>query len=80
MKQGIHLSIDKTVYNYLRRNRVNISKYVERLVLQDLAANQTQQVAQSNKRDGGSNPPGAIHFSDFSDTAVQNTTFLMVHT
>jgi hypothetical protein len=35
MRKAVHLTISENVYNLLRRKRVNVSKYVEKLVIND---------------------------------------------
>lgn len=39
MKEPIHLTISKEVKKMLVKKRVNISRYVEKLILNDLAVN-----------------------------------------
>ena len=36
MKKGLHISVEKRVYDYVKRNRANISKYVEKLIIDDV--------------------------------------------
>ena len=62
MKQPIHLTIEKEVYKKLKRKRVNISNYVEKLIVKDfinngLKANKKELRVQS---ESGSNPGVAI--------------------
>lgn len=60
MKVGIHLTVDKKLYDYLKRNRVNASKYVEKLILQDLAAKASNISKDTHKSSWFESPPGAI--------------------
>jgi post-segregation antitoxin (ccd killing protein) len=41
MKKTIHLSIEKELVSYLKSRRLNISKYVEKLVAKDIAVRQS---------------------------------------
>lgn len=38
MKQRLNITLQKEVYSYLKRNRKNISRYVEELVTKDVMA------------------------------------------
>ncbi len=40
MKKSLHLSIEPELYRYLKHKRVNVSKYVEKLVVKDIATQQ----------------------------------------
>jgi hypothetical protein len=42
MKKSLHLSIEKEAYSALKQRRINISKYVEKLVYKDLALSNNQ--------------------------------------
>jgi len=40
MKQSLHLTIEKDLYNLLKIKRLNVSRYVEKLVYLDLISKQ----------------------------------------
>ena len=58
MHKRLSLTLDFEAYNLLKRKRINISKYVERLVYKDVAKAQKSLVSQSV----GSNPAGPIFY------------------
>ena len=52
MKKSLHLSIEPELYTYLKSKRVNVSKYVEKLITKDIIKANNNKVANG----GYSNP------------------------
>jgi len=57
----VNLSLDVDVVNTLKKKTKNLSKYVENLVLRDIALNKSETVSAY----GGSIPPPRTFFSEF---------------
>jgi hypothetical protein len=56
MKQSLHLTIEKELYSLLKIKRVNVSRYVEKLISKDLAKNSLAITFGLGPDDPGSNP------------------------
>ena len=58
MKKPIHLTIDEEIHRKLKRKRINISKYVDKLILKDMALSNSRNLTQRSE-ESGSNPDGS---------------------
>ncbi|MFH0876518.1 MAG: type II toxin-antitoxin system CcdA family antitoxin [archaeon] len=45
MKQRLNLCIEKEVYNFIKARRINISRYVEKLLINDMLNKQPESFA-----------------------------------
>ena len=58
MRKSINLTVDEDLRKLLKRKRINISRYVEKLVYKDLTLSGNHCVF----KDVGSNPAGSIPY------------------
>jgi len=76
MKHRLNITLQKEVYSYLKRNRKNISKYVEELVTKDVMTKHSLVAEPSKETSYLSNPITPVEEDFMSSTNFFGVVFL----